>query len=84
MKVCGLWYGGSSYATPDPTRDLEQFDSLAAAIRVFDSRLSDRYYPCVEQSETEMHVYIGTDYHENGPDRIIHCGSRGGLIVERA
>lgn len=43
----------------------------------------DPYYPCVDSEQTEMHVYIGTEYHENGPDRILTIGKRGGVKVER-
>lgn len=84
MRVQALWYGGSSYAAPDPDRDLETFDSLKAAARTFEARADhDPYYPCVETEQTELHVYIG-EYSENGPDRIVRFGPRGGVRVERA
>ena len=83
MKVHALWYGGSSYAPPDPDRDLEDFDSLGAARDTFAARADcDPHYPCVEPDQTEMHVYIG-GYSENGPDRIIRLGPRGAARIER-
>lgn len=39
MKVYALWYGGSSYSSPDPLHDVETFPSIAHAAR----RLADRY-----------------------------------------
>ena len=81
MRVCGLWFGGSSYAAPDPDKP-EQFGSLADARTTFENRFHDSFYPCVDD-DAVMHVYIGTtatDY----PDRIIRRGKRGGIIVERA
>jgi hypothetical protein len=82
MRVQALWYGGSNYSNPDPDRDLEPFDSIRAAVSAFDARFSDRYYPCVEEDQAEMHLYLG-EYSENGPDRIVRCGRRGGIKVER-
>lgn len=90
MRVHALWYGGSNYSAPDGynTRDWEAFASLAAARQAFESRADfDPYYPCVDRSADEnaaqMHVYFAEEYHENGPDRIIRFGRRGGVIVER-
>ena len=83
MRYAALWYGGSSYANPDPERDLEYFDSLASAARVLQARDDNdgHYTPCVEASE--MHLYKGGDYHENGPDLILRIGPRGGVQQER-
>lgn len=82
MKVHCLWYGGCNYAAPR-LEDLETFDSLTQAKRVFDGRMTNAsgQFPCVDES-AEMHVYFG-EYTENGPDRIIKFGPRGGLVVER-
>ena len=83
MKVKALWYGGSNYASPDPARDLESFSSMAEAKRSFAARADfDPYYPCVDEEQTEMHVYLG-DYSENGPDRVLTIGKRGGVQVSR-
>lgn len=83
-KVAALWYGGSSYADPDPDRDLERFDSLQDAKRAFEARADfDPYYPCVDEETCEMHVYLGGEYHEDGPDRVLRIGKRGGVRVER-
>lgn len=86
MRCIGLWYGGSSYAAPnghDP-RDCEQFDSLKDAIATFEARADfDPAFPCVDEDTAEMHVYFGSEYHENGPDRVVKFGPRGGTIVER-
>ena len=87
MKCIGLWYGGSDYAAPNghDDRDVERFQSLKDAADTFWRRSDfDPYYPCVDDETTEMHVYFGTEYHENGPDRIIRLGKRGGIKVERA
>lgn len=40
MKVHALWYGGYSYAHPDPFHDLELFESVAAAERAFQDRIN--------------------------------------------
>lgn len=87
MKCLALWYGGSDYSAPDghDPRDCEQFDSLKAVKRAFESRADhDPYRPCVDEETTEFHVYFGREYHENGPDRIVRFGPRGGVRVERA
>ena len=83
MKCVALWYGGSNYSAPDPSQDLERFDSIAAAARTFEARLDDRHFPCVDEDAAEMHVYFGRTYHDNGPDRIITAGPRGGIKVNR-
>jgi len=83
MKVQALWFGGSNYALPTQN-DIEEFASITAAKRVFEHRAgnTDRYYPCVEESQTEMHLYFH-EYTENGPDRILTIGLRGGVVMER-
>jgi hypothetical protein len=84
MKCIALWYGGSNYASPDPDRDLESFDSLSTAAGVFEARADfDPMFPCVDDETAEMHVYFGSEYHDNGPDRIIRFGKRGGIRIER-
>lgn len=83
MRVKALWYGGSNYSAPDPDMDLESFGSIGAAVDTFAARADDPYYPCVEEGAIEMHLYIG-EYSENGPDRIVRFGRRGGVRVERA
>jgi hypothetical protein len=82
MRCTALWYGGSSYSTPDPDRDLEHYRSMRAAREVFEARYAGDggYTPCVSD-DTEMHIYFG-GYHENGPDRILRFGPRGGVILE--
>jgi hypothetical protein len=83
MKVQALWCGGSNYAAPTQD-DIEEFHSLKAAKDTFWRRAEncDRSTPCVQQDQTEMHIYFG-EYSENGPDRIIRYGKRGGIVVER-
>jgi hypothetical protein len=81
-KYLGLWYGGSSYAAPnghDP-RDCEYFASLKEAGRTLQRRADndDRYTPCVDDT-SEMHLYRGGEYHENGPDMVLTIGPRGGV-----
>ena len=81
MKCVGLFYGGVNYTSPDPDRDLESFDSVSQAKRVFESRADyDPVFPCVESPE--LHIYWGTEYHENGPDLVITLGPRGGVRVD--
>ena len=84
MKVQALWFGGSNYAFPTQD-DIEEFASIAVARRAFEHRAShtDRYYPCVEEAQTEMHLYFH-EYTENGPDRILTIDPRGGVRTERA
>ncbi len=73
-----LWYGGSSYGAPDPARDGETFNSIRQAGRILQAREDgDPYRPCVEGSE--MHLYAGGVYHENGPDVVPTLGPRGGV-----
>ena len=87
MKVHGLWYGGSNYSAPDghDPRDWEAFDSLQEAKDTFWRRADhDPFRPCVDEETTELHVYFSPEYHENGPDRIIKFGPRGGVLLERA
>lgn len=93
MNCHGLWYGGSSYAAPDghDPRDWERFTSIKAAAAVFEARADfDPFYPCVDREYhedgggAELHVYLCEEYHEDGPDRIVRFGPRGGVRVERA
>lgn len=81
MRVQALWYGGSNYALPTQD-DIEEFYSLQRAKDVFESRASNRdsYFPCV--SDSEMHIYFH-EYTENGPDRILKIGPRGGVRMEK-
>lgn len=81
MKVQCLWYGGSNYAIPQQS-DIETFYSLKRAKEVFEHRASNRdsYFPCVQDSE--MHIYFH-EYTENGPDRILKLGPRGGIVMEK-
>ena len=84
MKCIGLWYGGSNYACPDPENDAEAFDSLKDAADALWRRADfDPFYPCVDEGATEMHVYF-REYSNDGPDRIIRLGPRGGVRIERA
>lgn len=86
MKCIGLFYGGSSYRAPDGhnPRDVERFQSLKSAADTFWSRTDfDPDYPCVDDA-AEMHIYFSPEYHENGPDRIITLGKRGGVRIDRA
>lgn len=81
MRVQALWYGGENYSAPNPAHDLEDFATLAAAKDAFASYADhDPYRPCVEDSE--MHVYFGA-YSENGPDRVLTLGRRGGVKVSK-
>lgn len=92
MKVSMLWHGGSSYGVGTIPEDLEEFDSLKQAIRVFDARYNefDPYYPCVDNSSSAW-VFFGTieevSANSNGdyyPDRVLSFGPRGGVKVEHA
>lgn len=79
-RYFGLWYGGANYAAPDPARDAEYFGSIAEAGRVLQARADhDPYYPCVDEATTELHLYRGGEYHENGPDVVLTLGRRGGV-----
>jgi len=79
MKIQALWFGGSGYAMPIIPKDIENFRSIRVAREVFENRLHDHYYPCVENPE--MHIYK-KEYSENGPDIILRLGSKGGVIKE--
>lgn len=85
-KYAALWYGGCNYASPDPERDLEYFDSLRDAGHTLQAREdnSDGRTPCAGEGDgSEMHLYSGGEYHENGPDYILTIGPRGGVRQER-
>lgn len=85
MKVLALWYGGSNYAAPDGhnPKDCEHFDSIKDAKRSFANRADfNPYYPCVDAETCEMHLYFGP-YHEDGPDRVLTLGKRGGVRVSK-
>jgi hypothetical protein len=81
MKYLGLWYGGSSYALPDPDRDGEIFTSVKQAGARLQSLIDndDRRTPCVDAETAEMHLYAGGAYHEDGPDRVLTIGPKGGI-----
>lgn len=95
MKVTMFWHGSPSYDVFDVhnPRDAEVFDSLADAKRTFARRTHDSYYPCLAESPPDEdgpeawlflgpaseHPIIGHEY----PDRIMHFGKRGGVVVER-
>ena len=87
MKVTMFWHGGSNYAcfdTHDP-KDAEEFDSLSAAKRSFESRADfDPYYPCVESPEAwifngSAESNLGAEY----PDYVLTLGPRGGVQCSR-
>ena len=81
MKVQTLWFGGYNYALPTQ-EDIEDFRSLKRAKEVFENRASfDPMFPCTDN--TEMHIYWH-EYSENGPDRILKIGPRGGVRMEMA
>lgn len=81
-RYLALWYGGSNYAAPDghnPTH-CEYYNSIKSAGKVLQSRSDfDPYYPCVDETTCEMHLYRGGEYHENGPDVVLTLGKRGGI-----
>lgn len=79
-RYLGLWYGGCNYSAPDPERDGEYFPSIKSAGETLQARADgDPYYPCVDDAATEMHLYRGGEYHENGPDVVLTLGRRGGV-----
>jgi len=81
MRVTMLWHGGSNYAVPTED-DGETFASLKDAKAAFWRRADfDPRFPCVENSEAW--IYFGGTVHDNGPDRILRIGTRGGVVVER-
>ena len=80
MKLQALWYGGINYALPTQD-DIEDFRSIKHARRIFESRASfDPMFPCVDHSE--MHLFF-TEFNDNGPDRILKIGPKGGVRMER-
>ncbi len=81
MKVWGMWHGGSSYSHPCVKDDVESFDSLAQAKRIFEDRYRyDLRYPCVT-AEASMTVWFRDprDERDPYPDRVIELGPRGGI-----
>ncbi len=87
MKVTMFWHGGSNYACFDTSnpKDAEEFGSLSAAKRSFESRADfDPYYPCVESPEAWLckgsaESNLGAEY----PDYVLTLGPRGGVQCSR-
>ena len=94
MKTYMLWHGGSSYAVFDQFNrsDIEEFDSIADAIRSFRARADfDPYYPCVsedapEEGGPEAWLCFDDPYQvpDLYPDRILSFGPRGGVVMSLA
>jgi len=97
MKVWGLWYGGSSYATPERS-DLEEFPSITGAREIFECRgdgwdpVTRSRCPCVDAGASayeyghgaEMQLFFDKPHLDDPywyPDRIIRFGPRGGVQV---
>lgn len=83
MKVWTLWYGGSCYAAPDPSKDAETFESMKDAIVEFNRRFSNPYFPCVAQ-DAEMQVFFSdpAESRDPYPEKVLKRGIRGGVVVE--
>lgn len=83
MKVWVQWYGGVNYAAPRHG-EYEEFSSLAIAKDVFESRFSDRHFPCVENDAT-MLVYLQDPSEDRDPypDYEYRVGPRGGIVRDR-
>jgi hypothetical protein len=90
--VWACFNGGVNYSpgSPHNLRDIEQFDSVAAAGRALYARVNGREFgfDCVDRETASMHVWLAhpndgehevTEY----PDRQITIGSRGGTKIER-
>lgn len=87
MKTWMLWYGGSSYSVGGYD-DIEEFDSLAQAKRIFWYRYENRdgSTPCVTD-ESEAWLWFKAKPEDNGdlyPDAILSFGPRGGVRLEVA
>jgi len=84
MKVWTQWYGGSSYAAPRHG-EYEEFSSVATAKWIFESRFSDRRFPCVSEEDAEMFVWVSdpTDAVDAYPDFSFTLGPRGGIRRNR-
>lgn len=96
MECVMLWHGGASYASFDAERDGEHFPSIAAAMRAFERRQWDSYYPCVysdtpENGGPEAWLIFANErtwatIKGSGdlyPDRTLAFGPRGGIRMER-
>ena len=83
MWGCGT--AGVTTRRPIRIETWSVFDSIQEAASTFAARADfDPFYPCVDDAAAELHVYIGREYHDNGPDRIVRFGRRGGVRIERA
>jgi hypothetical protein len=83
MKVWGLWYGGSSYATPT-TEDAEEFVSFSAAKRAFEWRYKNwgGRTPCVD-STAEMTLFTEKPTDKSYPFRRLYISVRDSVTWER-
>lgn len=99
MRVFGLWWGGSSYGQGHLDRDLEEFESVEHAKKVFYSR---RYgihpqstfyverenspvgFPAVDE-DSVMWLYYRDPRgeHDPYPDVRLTFGPRGGIKSDR-
>jgi hypothetical protein len=91
MKMFGMWYGGSSYAAPDPYRreDIEKFFSIEEAMHEMERRNHDTFYPCIEKLPPDegghyMLLYRNDPYqlYDCYPDYILEY-SMGGSLKRR-
>jgi len=79
MKITAQFFYGSCYSAPSG-KDIEHFDSIAAAKRTLLNRSDfDPYYPCV----TDAAVLIWRGHYEDVtdvyPDYEFTVGKRGGI-----
>lgn len=72
-EVYGLWYGGPSYRQPY-MEDLEEFESLEKAKKVFESRLyNQREFPDVSEEDCVMQIFFDdpSDSYDPYPDLLL-------------
>jgi len=84
MKMFGLWFGGSSYATPYPDQR-EEFSSIQDAKDELWRRSEnwDGSTPCVDDSEMLLYRCDPATTHDPYPDLRLFFGTRGGVRQER-
>lgn len=80
MKVWTQWYGGNSYRAPEHG-EYEEFSSISTAKWIFQDRFNDRRFPCVDEENAEMFVFLSdpSDSIDPHPDFSFTLGPRGGI-----
>lgn len=97
MRVYGLWYGGSGYGLPEreDLEQFESIGHARTALErrcyvgghiqqdvtYADGRTTSVFFPAVDASSTEIHLFLTEPDDDLYPDRVIKFGPRGGVHI---